>query len=1043
MNNSENDDYIDELNSNPNYYLGNKFLYGNAINNLDEEFNFECNYYNEKQITNILSNYKDDYLSLFSLNCQTLNTSRNELGNFIDNINSGKSSIHIIGLQETWCGQEGLIFNGYNLYCRKRSQGRGGGVGLLIKDTFTVEIIAEQYAIDSKHEVITAKISHNNFSCIVASLYRAPIQAATNITEFVNLFSAYLNYLSGFDLPVMICGDFNINQFKLIEINSSASTLSEHLAFNGYIQTIFRATRIKDDNLPTNTFSLIDLCCIKDYVHNLTHSGVIPCDFSDHDFTFNIFSLKNITHRPPQYFNKRSMTQSNLKKFKRALDRHNWAELYACTNTDEAFSIFLRTFLFLYNKYIPEKRIKFNRRTMPINPYMTKNLLKCRLKKIFLYKLSKSRPTTYNINFFKRYKNIYNHCCRKARKLYFRRRIANAGSNSKKLWSILKDSIGLSKNLNKVEFLQVNGSRVEGDKNIANCFSDHFGNLGPKLTPLIPKSNKNFRDFLPPPCRDTMFLEPLSARIVAYYIGEIKPKTSKDDHNLSMHLISKVADSIAKPLSYIFNLSFEHGVVPCDMKISRAIPIHKGGNISLLDHFRGVVLICSFSKILEKIMYERLLSFLESHNFFYNRQYGFRKKHSTVHNALDLTNIIAEALASNRVVMAILLDVRKCFDLVDQEILLAKLEHYGVRGVALQWFRSYFFGRKQRVFFNNINSDTLVDILIGVLQGSILGVLLFLVYINDLGLCCATLISLIFADDNCATLVADNLTELIDIANTEIPILISWYTANRLLIHPQKTKTVIFTTPRHNFSLEEIRLRLNFPVYINMNDIGENDADKISNLVLIPNEQDQFAKHLGFLLDDHLSFKHHFSNLHARLGRAVYSLRQMRNILDRRHLKLLYSAYVKSILDYGALLFTGVNSTTLGPIIKSQNKLVRLITNSPYNAPAAPLFKELKLLPIDKIIDFQACRFMFDYKRGVRPSSFANCWTLRQEHHGRELRNTNDFNVNLVNTNFLQNLPLNSLPRRWNRLPYELKSMDNRKAFCKALFSYQLDSIAN
>ena len=358
-----------------------------------------------------------------------------------------------------------------------------------------------------------------------------------------------------------------------------------------------------------------------------------------------------------------------------------------------------------------------------------------------------------------------------------------------------------------------------------------------------------------------------------------------------------------------------------------------------------------------------------------------------------------------------------------------------------RWFVSYFTGRKQRVFFNGINSSQLQDILLGILQGSILGVLMFIIFVNDINRACDTLISFLFADDNCAALEAPNINELIDLANSEIPKLLEWYSANRLIIHPLKTKCIIFGTPRQRINDEEVALRANFPVFIDLNNYGEFNQDKISNLKLIPNDDEKFAKHLGILIDDKLSFKHHFNNLHSRLNRAIYSLRQMKHILDQEHLKLLYNAYCKSILEYGAILFTGVNASTLKIIILLQNRAIRIITNSHYLASAAPLFRRLRLLPMDRIIDYYACKHMFDYKFGLLPEAFNGQWILAHEIHGRFLRNENDFFINRANTNFIKNLPLNSLPARWNSLPAELKAMNNKKQFSNALFEYQLGLI--
>jgi hypothetical protein len=261
-----------------------------------------------------------------------------------------------------------------------------------------------------------------------------------------------------------------------------------------------------------------------------------------------------------------------------------------------------------------------------------------------------------------------------------------------------------------------------------------------------------------------------------------------------MFFIKKFIHVLVNPLYSIITKSFESGIFPSQLKIAKIVPIYKGGDKNSPDNYRPISLLPNFSKVIEKIMCNRLTFYLESNNIICKEQYGFRKEHSTLHPIIQLLNQVSSANNKNEFSIAIFCDLRKAFDTVNHTILLKKLEKIGVKGIELCWFKNYLTDRKQFVSLNDVTSK-LLSCYLGVPQGSILGPLLFLVYINDLP-SSTCLKSSLFADDTMLMDSSPDLNLLVTKINAEFHKIINYFKINRLALHPEKTKFMLFTTKK-------------------------------------------------------------------------------------------------------------------------------------------------------------------------------------------------------------------------------------------------------
>ena len=379
---------------------------------------------------------------------------------------------------------------------------------------------------------------------------------------------------------------------------------------------------------------------------------------------------------------------------------------------------------------------------------MTNGLKNACRKKNLLYKEFLKTRTNVSEEKYKKYINKLTAIMRRCEKQYFTELLEISKGNMKETWKILNGLIN-KKTKGKQISMEFNGddSKITEDKAIANGFNNFFVNIGPSLEKRIPKFNDIlFTQYLPDKIDDTMFLQPVTEEDILQLVVNAKSKKSKDHDQFDMCLVKKIIPHIVKPLAHICNTSLMNGIFPDRMKIARVIPLLKNGDVKEFSNYRPVSILSQFSKILEKVFHNRLMSFINDKQILNNSQFGFRKNMSTAMAIIELVEEITTAIDEGKTTVGVFINLKKAFDTVDHNILAKKLEHYGIRGLAKDWVCSYLANRTQYVCINYSNSDCL-DVKCRVPQGSILGTALFILYVNDMCNVSKSLKSILFADD--------------------------------------------------------------------------------------------------------------------------------------------------------------------------------------------------------------------------------------------------------------------------------------------------------
>jgi len=840
-----------------------------------------------------------------------------------------------------------------------------------------------------------------------------------------------MHKLSELNFPVYIFLDTNIDLMKYGSNHNSNYLLELSMGF-GFLQLISKVTRIQGESA-----TLLDHIFTNDVV-NVTSSGVIIDSYSDHFITFCSLSFEKPKPKNSDIF-ARSINEENTNKFKAALDNLNWSNVLENTCTNTAYNEFWETFHTLFDLYFPLRQFKLNKNIHPINPFMTPGLLVSRKRNLKLYKISKSKPTPENIKKYQIYRSTYNKTCRKSKQMYFEKKIYNSKGNSKKIWDTLGEAMNNKKSgTSSVDSLLINDEICSDEILIANAFNDFFSQIGSKVSDSVPPTNSNYWDFLPPRCSNTFFIDPVVPSDIASTISQLEKKSSKDINGISINFLCTISFQICVPLAHIFNLSVQNGIFPDNMKTSRTIPVFKKSGSPLeMNNYRPIAIINAFSKIFEKIISKRLVSFLTQNNFFFQEQFGFLQGRSTNHAVMKILNIITSALNEGKYSILVLLDVQKAFDSVKHSILLYKLENAGIRGVVLDWFKSYLSNRKQKVQVGSKISENTSNLNIGVIQGSILGVILFLISINDISNCSEFLRSVLFADDISSILSDSNFNNLVSSVNTELIKLSSWYRANGLSVHPKKSKFIIFKPT--NFHLpEEIN------IFFNNNDPGETDSSKISKIQRISDtSEEKSVRVLGVLLDEKLKLRSHVNSICSKISRSIYCLSQVKNLLDMSCLKLIYFAHIHSHLNYCSNIFSLLSKKDLIRVQTLQKKSVRLVCNKSYNSHTAPLFLKTAIVPFQDLIQVNALCFMYEYRLNRLPSSFNNSWSLNRDTDPQYmLRNGEDFAIPRLKYQYLKSHPLFYFPNLWNKFkPVFKNSIVKSSTFSSNLKSYFLHKL--
>ena len=919
---------------------------------------------------------------------------------------------HIMGFSETWLNDSNVNLVSFNDFTSVHSlrtsnvmlRENGGGVSIFVRNNIDFKVREDLNLMLPFMETLFIEFSYEGKKYVAGLIYRVP---NTNIKLFLEKLDELVEPVRN-NYELILMGDYNICLLQdNIHTNSFCDKMITHNLFPTITQPTRESTVLRNGNY-VSTRTLIDNFFMNTQLNY--QAGLIYSGITDHYPIFiSIKTPKNDQQNDQIIIKYRVLDDHSTRKFKYALNNTLKNAIIEMDNAHSAFAEFFKQLNFLYDKYFPIKS-RIMKTKEKLKPWVTSYLIQRIKERDRLNKLA--NRGRINKDAYKNLRNAVTKELRDAKAQFYHAEFFKFKDNIKKTWVTINNAIKNKKVANNISIVE-NDLVIQDDK-IPNKFCDYFTTIAEETVSGLPSSDIDPKSFLRDRVRNSFVLLPITDEEIKSAISLLKNNNGL--YNFSTKVLTDTRHDISEILAHVFNLCIYQSYFPNELKTGCISPIFKKGDKNDIKNYRPICSLSPISKIFEKIIYTRMISFIDKNNIFSASQYGFRKNKSTEMALMQFIDFIHNGLTKKENVGAIFMDLSKAFDVMDHNILMVKLEHYGFRGPFLDFLMTFVRNRKYFVNVNGLNSST-KTVNIGVPQGSTLGPLLFLIYVNDMKNSSEILEFVQFADDTTTMYSSDNIIYLKTKLELEGNKVIQWLIANKLVINLTKTQTMLFSNKRGN------------PIF-NIN---------LDNVIINEVEETTF---LGIIIDKKLNWKSHIRHLCNKTSKGVAILRIFRNVFPKHILKTIYMSLIFSYLNYCNLVWGGSDKSIIDPLIKIQKKAVRIIDKASYLAHTPQIYKTHKILPVEKVYDLKCLLFSYKCINNIDFPIFRNKILQNQSVHNHNTRDRDKYRLSYITRLKIcqQSFVFHGI-MLWNQLACDFKNINSINIFKYKIKEYLLTNL--